>query len=169
MTQQEILRKQLQEVGNSLETTLNGIMKEIPAGLEGLPLELKSNLSEVYSAAGAAIEAKDSAELTRLQGAVMFQINGLRNSTTVISTNTTLTAIEFPQYLIDASASDVSIKLPPPNVYQEKFSIKRIDNTNNEVLISVASGENIDNYTEAQIFQNDSLTFKSDGSQYWID
>lgn len=72
-------------------------------------------------------------------------------------------------YLIDTTAGSVTVTLPDPStVVGRTFIIKRITGGGNTLTIQGTSG-NIDGAASVSIsVQYNSLTFKSDGTNYWL-
>ena len=101
-------------------------------------------------------------------------LNRAKTTTTAISAST-YSATRFDEFILaNAVSNNIAITLPDPTVLQNKslqFTVKKIDSSANTVSVVSTSG-NMDSVVgttgKTISVQNNTLTFVSDGSNYWI-
>lgn len=91
------------------------------------------------------------------------------NASRAVSVNVTLGPTD-DILLVDASAGDVTIALPPASVLRGRtFTVKKIDASANDVTIEPDGSETIDGAANESVSsQWDSTTFNSNGSAWFI-
>jgi hypothetical protein len=103
----------------------------------------------------------------RLFGAGVSKFNAIGLAVSAKTASFTVTQEGF--YVVDASAAEVTVTLPP--VDQANFAliwVKKTDNSANNVVIQGSGGETVEDGTVTLAARYTSVTLISDGTQWWI-
>jgi hypothetical protein len=127
-------------------------------------------LFEIHSAIEKLVRQYDGTNediLTTLTNILAFisqqkAIKTITTSYVVLSTDGTI--------LVDASTSSITVTLPSAlNLLGTVFNVKCIDNTNAVIVVGASGSETIDTFsTGIELDLYDSISVKSDGSDWWI-
>lgn len=121
--------------------------------------ELKSRVNDIRASRG------ESSGIASLDAGGAIPPDELLDSDTTL---VDITASSATVILVDASSINVKVTLPAASLTQTYF-IKKIDESNNYVLIEPQSGEKIDNNDNIRIIvPYTCITIHSDGDDWWI-
>jgi hypothetical protein len=108
-----------------------------------------------------------SVDLIRLSQSIQDYINGIRSVVALSgSTSHTLTTSN-DVVLCDATVGATTVTLPSPSL-KRVYVIKKTDISANAVIINTPSGTIDGSATQSILFQYDSLSVASDGTNYFL-
>jgi hypothetical protein len=70
--------------------------------------------------------------------------------------------------ILDATSNNITCSLPASALDGERYIVKRIDNSVNTVVVDTADASLIDGLASVNLTQNDSFTFYSNGTNWYV-
>ncbi len=127
----------------------------------------KDFFNVIYAKIGRAMQDNDTEEQAQLHGELIRLLMGNYDSIELITASTNMKVGKIAYY-VDTTSGDVPLKFPDPTTFTGEFFIKKIVTHQNKIVLSVVTGETIDDLFVFNIKKrNASFTFKSDGSNYF--